>query len=311
MSNSSSTPLRLGTRGSKLARWQADWVASELTARGHVIEIIEIKTQGDAQQQPSLAEVSQATGTQGLFTKELQRALLDSQIDFAVHSMKDLPTEPIEGLHVAAVPQREVANDVLVGPHSSIDELPTGARIGTGSLRRRAQLLNRRPDLEVADLRGNVDTRLRKLSEGQYDAIILAAAGLQRLGLAADISHRIPLDKMIPAPAQGALAIECRDTDAVTSQALVALDVPVSRAAVTAERTAMRRLEGGCLAALGAHATVKENELQLAAVVLSESGDARIHHQQTSPVEDASTLGTAVADALIEQGARELLRTRC
>ncbi|MEM6655852.1 MAG: hydroxymethylbilane synthase, partial [Planctomycetota bacterium] len=183
MSNADRRALRLGTRGSKLALAQSTWVAEQLRGRGHTVEIVEIKTQGDLQQQPSLAEVSQATGTQGLFTKELQRALLDETVDFAVHSMKDLPTEPIKGLGVAAIPEREMANDVLVGPFASIAELPQRARVGTGSLRRRAQLLHARPDLVVLGLRGNVDTRLRKLAAGNYDAIVLAGAGLHRLGL--------------------------------------------------------------------------------------------------------------------------------
>ena len=306
----SNGPLRLGTRGSKLAMTQSTWVADQLRERGHVVEIVEIKTQGDLQQQPSLAEVSQTTGTQGLFTKELQRALLVEEVDFAVHSMKDLPTEPVDGLTVAAVPERELANDVLVGPFETIESLPQGARVGTGSLRRKAQLLHLRPDLCVADLRGNVDTRLRKLDEGQYDAIVLAAAGLNRLGLAADRAHPIPFDTMIPAPAQGALAIECRVADDETLASLASLECAKTRAAVSAERTAMRGLEGGCLAALGAHAHLKAETLHLSAVVLSEDGARFLRCEDSAPVSSCRELGTAVAESLLGCGAADLLRPR-
>ena len=307
MSEPAGDTLRIGTRASKLARWQSDWVASQLVARGHAIEIVEIPTTGDLQQSGPIASL----GSTGVFTKVIQQALIDGRVDVAVHSLKDLPTAPIAGLALAAIPEREGVRDALVSPLAdSIDALPDGARVGTGSHRRRAQLLNLRPDLRVLDLRGNVDTRLRKLDEGQYDAILLAEAGLRRLGLAERITQAIPESQMLPAPGQGALGIECRVGDEAVLTALVALDHPATHAAVTAERAALARLEGGCLAAMGAWGRVEAGRLLLSTVVLSEDGSQRLTADNAGHPGDAEGVGRAAAEELIGQGARELLLRR-
>ncbi|WP_425400972.1 hydroxymethylbilane synthase [Aeoliella sp.] len=299
--------LRLGTRGSKLARWQADWTAARLTQLGHQVEIVEITTTGDANQSHDLG----AIGTVGLFTKEIQRALLADQVDLAVHSLKDLPTTPVEKLTLAAVPEREVVADALVsGIARSIDELPQGARVGTGSLRRRSQLLRIRPDLQLLDVRGNVDTRLRKLDAGDYDALVLAAAGLTRLGLQERIAQQIPFDQMLPAPGQGALGIECRADDTETLARLAPLNDPTARAAVIAERTMLAYVEGGCLAAIGAHATVEKGELSLVARILSSDGTECLAAEQSGAVDDAVAIGKRVGEELLSLGARRLVQER-
>lgn len=314
-----SKPLRLGTRGSQLARWQADWVASRLQERGHEVEIIEVRTSGDAQQSGPISAIVEGTpegtaGGQGVFTKEIQRALLADEIDLAVHSLKDLPTTPVEGLTVAAVPERAPVADVLISPHATtIDGLPEGARVGTGSFRRKAQLLNRRPDLVIGDLRGNLDTRLRKLDAGEHDAILLAEAGLTRLGLTDRLAGRIPPDELLPAPGQGALGIECRvdGTDALL--ALASLSHYRTHAAVTAERSALSRLEGGCLAALGAWARWEDDLLRICVVVLSEDGLKRLDAERSGICPDLSgavAIGHEVADDLLARGAAQLLRSR-
>ena len=299
--------LRLGTRGSKLARWQANYVAAELEKLGRRVEIIEIRTQGDRQQVGPI----EAIGSVGVFTKELQRELLAERIDFAVHSLKDLPTTSVEGLTLAASPERAPISDALISnTATSISDLPEGACVGTGSFRRKAQLLNRRPDLVVEDLRGNVETRLRKLDDGEYDAILLAQAGLARLGLEDRITQVIPPSELLPAPGQGALGIECRADDAFTRKALVALNHLETRAAVTAERSALSRLEGGCLAALGAWARVEANQLCLNVVVLSEDGSQRLDESAVGEIGQAEQLGVSVADNLLARGAAELLIRR-
>lgn len=303
------TPLRLGTRGSQLARWQAEHVASLCRARGIAIEIIEITTTGDHDQSTDLAGI----GTVGLFTKELQRALLSEQIDLAVHSLKDLPTTPVAGLTLAAVPERETVHDALLTHRaSSLHQLTDGSTIGTASTRRVAQLLALNPTWKCEPIRGNVDTRLRKLDEGAYDAIILAAAGLTRLGLADRITQHLPLDVMLPAPGQGALGIECRADDAATLAALRSLDDPAVHACVTAERSLLAHIEGGCLAAVGAHATINGDTLSLATVVLHPYGQQRITYRDAAAWDGHATgaateLGLRVGDALLAQGAAELL----
>lgn len=314
--------LRLGTRGSQLARWQADWVAEQLRLLGQPVEIIEIRTRGDVQQSGPISAIVQESGVegggaggQGAFTKELQRALLDGVIDLAVHSLKDLPTTPVVGLAVAAVPPRAPIGDVLVSHvATTIDELPQGARVGTGSFRRRAQLLSRRPDLVIGDLRGNLDTRLRKLDEGEHDAILLAEAGLTRLGWTDRLAGRIPPSELLPAPGQGALGIECRSDDDATTTALGPLNDFTTHAAVAAERAALARLEGGCLAALGAWGRWDGAALMLSVVVLREDGTKRLDAEASSPgvssLADAIALGEAVADDLLAQGAATLLRAR-
>ncbi|TWT88227.1 Porphobilinogen deaminase [Pseudobythopirellula maris] len=308
----SDSTIRIGTRGSRLARWQADWVAGELRRLGHEVAIVEITTAGDAQKTGPIG----AIGTQGVFTKEIQRALLAGSVDLAVHSLKDLPTTPTPGLVLAAVPERESPFDALIvrqdridGGAATLDSLPRGARVGTGSVRRKAQLLHLRPDLVVGDLRGNVETRLAKLEAGEHDAIVLAEAGLVRLGLRGRITQRLA-GVIIPAPGQGALGLECRADDTATSEAANRLNRHEDHAATTAERAALARLEGGCLAALGAHALAENETLALTALVLSESGDRCLQVDEVGPLAEAQALGERVADALLAQGAAALLRER-
>lgn len=300
-------PLRIGTRGSQLARWQANWVADQLQNRGYSVELVEITTHGDQQQTGSLA----AIGGEGVFTKELQRALLADEIDLAVHSLKDLPTTPVAGLWLAAVPPRASTADVLVARAAdSLDTLPEGARVGTGSLRRAAQLLHARPDLTIDGIRGNVDTRLRKLDDGQYDAIVLAAAGLERLGLDGRITQVLPPRLMMPAVGQGALGIECRSRDAVTAPAVDKLNHAASHEAALIERQLLTCLGAGCSAPVGALVQVgDDDQMHLAAVVLSGDGRQRIFHKESATGDDVASLGRRVAEALLSQGAQELIAT--
>ena len=295
--------LRLGTRASPLARWQADWVAGELRMRGVEVELVLISTQGDVKTGP-LGQI----GGQGLFTKEIQRALLDRQIDLAVHSLKDLPTADVEGLSLAAVPERESINDVLVcNSVTSLAALPQNARVGTGSLRRRAQILHQRPDLQMLEIRGNVETRLRKLDAGEYDALVLAQAGLHRLGLDARIASIIPLAVMLPAVGQGALGIEARANDAATRQLLVPLSHEPTHQAVVAERSLLAALRGGCLAPVGAWGRIESGSLRLDGVVLSGDGRQRIAACKSGSPSSAAELGRTVAEQLIAQGAERLI----
>jgi hydroxymethylbilane synthase len=296
--------LRIATRGSKLARWQADWVAGRLRSGGHSVEIIEITPRGDIDQSGSIGDI----GSPGVFTKEIQRAVLVGDASVAVHSLKDLPTDPVQGLVLAAVPARESPADVLVSRlASSLTEVPRGARVGTGSLRRRAQLRHARPDLQVLAVRGNVDTRLHKLDGGQFDALVLAKAGLLRLGLAARIAEVLPPEIMLPAVGQGALGIECRADDPATLAALTALDDPTTHAAVVAERALLAQLRGGCLAPIGALAVPSNDQLELSAVVLSLDGTRRLFERTTARIGEAAQLGKQVAEALLARGAAELI----
>lgn len=312
MSYSSDRILKLGTRSSALALWQSNWVATQLRELGFEIELVKISTSGDVKSGPI-----GAIGSQGVFTKEIQRALLDNEVDFAVHSLKDLPTEDIPGLCLTSVPPRESVGDVLVSNEiSSFDEIPADALIGTGSMRRKAQLLNQRPDLQVEDIRGNVDTRLQKLDEGAYQAIILAESGLKRLGLTERITHVIDRGVMIPAVGQGALGIECREEDAYVREVLAHLNDLSTFLCVTAERAMLKALRAGCLAPVGAWGQLKEDQLHLQGVVLSGTGNQRVDSDsqvdlsdQTAAVqvERATALGQAVAESLIAQGATELI----
>jgi hydroxymethylbilane synthase len=299
-----STKIRIGTRASQLALWQSNWVAEQLRARGAVVEIVHITTQGDVTGGP-LGQI----GGQGLFTKEIQRALVNRRVDLAVHSLKDLPTEAVEGLTLGAVPPRAGAGDALVCTiAASFDQLPHGAKIGTGSSRRKAQLLHARPDLVMAEIRGNLDTRLRKLDEGQYDALVLAEAGLTRLGWEHRITQILPKSLMLPAVGQGALGLEIRADDQATRQAVAPLDDPPTRAAVTAERALLAALRGGCLAPVGAWGRRGENgPLQFDAVVLSHDGKQRLAASGESALEDAEQLGRLVAEQLLDQGAAALI----
>ena len=298
-----SDQLRLGTRGSPLARWQADWVAARLGERGIAVELVHISTQGDVKSGP-LGQI----GGQGLFTKEIQRALLDGRIDLAVHSLKDLPTAPVEGLALAAVPPRESNADVLVSlTATSLEDVPHGARIGTGSLRRKSQLLHLRPDLSIAEIRGNVETRLKKLDEGEYDAIVLAEAGLKRLGHSQRVKYVFPRRLMLPAVGQGALAIETRTDDERVRSLLAPLDDVATHAAVLAERSMLAALRGGCLAPVGAWGRVEGPVLALDGVVLSGDGQKRISGAAAGRPEDAVHIGQQVADELLLQGADAMI----
>jgi len=295
--------LRLGTRASALARWQADWVAGELRGSGVEVELVPITTSGDVKWD-SIAEI----GGQGLFTKEIQRALLDERIDLAVHSLKDLPTEPVPGLQLAAVPARAPIGDVLVCREpSTLDGLGQGAVVGTGSLRRRAQLLHARRDLEIQDLRGNVDTRLAKLDRGEYDAVVLAEAGLRRLGFEERISHVLPTSIMLPAVGQGALGLETRADDRETNRAVARLNHPASQSAVQAERSMLAALKGGCLAPIAAWGRVEGTKLRLTARVIAGDGTRKLEVEQTATPDAAEQLGRAVAEELLAAGAAELI----
>ncbi len=295
--------LRLGTRASALARWQADWVSQQLQAAGVAVEQVLITTSGDVTSGP-IREV----GGQGLFTKEIQRALLEERIDLAVHSLKDLPTEPVPGLTLAAVPARAEVGDAFVSvAYASLAGLPEGARVGTGSRRRQSQLLHLRADLDVAEIRGNVDSRLKKLDDGQYDAIVLAQAGLHRLGLADRITERLTPEQMLPAVGQGALGIETRQRDEATMAAVSVLDDPQTSAAVTAERSLLLTLSGGCLAPVGAWARIEGETLVLDAVVLSADGRQRISTQVADEPVAAARIGQHAGEQLLAQGARDLI----
>ncbi len=290
----------IGSRGSLLALWQARHIQARLHQNGIEARIEVIHTTGDRITDVPLARLGAQTSTKGLFTKELEDALLEGRIDLAVHSLKDMPTELPAGLELVAIPEREDPFDALVG--TPLDRLPTGARVGTSALRRQAQLQALRPDLTVESIRGNLDTRLRKLDEGQYDAIVLACAGLKRLGWADRIQHRFAPHEICPAVGQGALAIEARAGDYRVTRFLT--HQPTQQA-VTAERACLREFGGGCQIPLGAHAAWRGGQLHLEAVVASLDGQRliRFAHQGLDPEE----LGQRVAAGLIAQGAHEVL----
>ena len=297
--------LRIGTRGSPLARWQANWVAEQLRAFGHDIELVPISTRGDRVQTGPIAAIA---GGDGVFTKELQRALLADEIDVAVHSLKDLPTAAVEGLALAAVPLRGPTGDLLiVRDGGNLGSVPQGATIGTGSLRRRTQLWHVRPDLKMADVRGNIDTRLRKLADGAYDALCLAEAGLKRLEIETS-AQVLPRSIMLPAVGQGALGLEARAGDAAIVEALAALDDVATHAAVLAERAMLQAIGGGCLAPIGAWGRVEvDGLLHLDAVVLSMDGRTRLSAADADPPAQAVALGEKLAAALNAQGAAALI----
>jgi hydroxymethylbilane synthase len=294
--------LRLGTRGSALARRQADWVAGELRASGVEVELVSITTGGDTHQGP-IQDIGQ-----GVFTKEIQRALLYMRIDLAVHSLKDLPTDTPPELILAAVPQRAACGDVLVSPvWKTLEQLPAGATLGTSSMRRRAQILHVRPDLQPKEIRGNIDTRLRKVHEKQYDALVLAEAGLTRLGLTREITQSMPMSMMLPAVGQGALGLETRRDDEATRTALTALDHPATHHAVLAERAMLAALHGGCLAPIAAWGRVEDGRLALTGRVLSPDGRSKIEAVGEANLSDSVVLGRRVAEKLLLQGATELI----
>ncbi len=294
--------MKIGSRGSQLALWQSRWVAGQLGSLGVETTLEIIRTTGDKITDVPLAKV----GTKGLFTKELEDALIERRIDLAVHSLKDMPTDLPPGLTLAAVPEREDPRDAIVG--ARLADLPAGARVGTSSLRRAAQLRAVRPDLQVESVRGNLDTRLRKLDEGQYEAIVLAAAGLRRLGWAARIAELLEPGLMCPAVGQGALAIETRNgTDAAAAICARLTHTP-TLLCVQAERAVLRALGGGCQVPIGAHASIgADGRMNLAAVVASPDGGQVIAHHLQGSAADAERLGGEMAQHLLANGARGIL----
>lgn len=294
--------LRIGSRGSQLALWQANHIAGLLRGQGHEVDIKIIKTTGDKILDVALAKV----GTKGMFTKELEDALSAGQIDLAVHSLKDLPTEMPAGFALAAVPQREQPFDVFLSVRfSGVSDLPQKAKVGTSSLRRQAQLKALRPDLEVIPLRGNVDTRLRKLESGEYDAIILAAAGLNRLGKTALVREVLSPEKMCPAAGQGALGIEIRSGDNATQAHIQFLEDASARTATTCERALLSAMGGGCQVPIAAFARVQGTILHLQGVVAHPEGAPLIRAEATGS--DAVALGHQIAKELLGRGGKEIL----
>jgi hydroxymethylbilane synthase len=294
--------LRIGSRGSQLALWQANHIAAQLREAGHQVEVEIIHTTGDKITDVALAKV----GTKGMFTKEIEEALADGRIDLAVHSLKDLPTELSEQFQIAAIPKREDPRDALCSTkYSSIEELPRAARVGTSSLRREAQLKAIRSDLVVHPLRGNVDTRLRKLESGEYQAVILACAGLNRLGRTELVRQVLPADKMCPAAGQGALAIETRANDERVIGALPFLNDPVSCAETDCERALLKKLGGGCQVPIGASAELRNSILHLDAVVAAPDG--KIVLRETGEGTDPFRLGETVGSQLLCAGGAGIL----
>ncbi len=302
--------LRIATRGSALALWQANHIRERLAQlHGIESELIRIRTSGDKFQGASVAQVSEQAGTKGIFIKELEEALLAGTADLAVHSMKDVPTENPAGLVFPAITKREDVRDCLISRDGAkLKDLACGARVGTSSLRRQAQLRHHRPDLELLDLRGNVDTRLKKVAAGEFDAIVLATAGMNRLGVSDKITQILPPEIMLPAVGQGALGIEARVDDRETLQLVAALDDPESHEAVTAERALLRELEGGCQIPLGAWARRENGELRLEACVFSADGKEFVRKDLRGRPEEAEELGVRLGQILIEAGADRILR---
>jgi hydroxymethylbilane synthase len=297
--------LRIGSRGSILARWQAEFVRKQLFQQAGVeAEIVIIKTSGDKMQQFPLTQI----GGKGIFIKELEEALLEETVDLAVHSVKDIPTDTPGRLHFPAVCRRDDVRDCLVS-HSgtALAQLKQGARVGTSSLRRQAQLRHHRPDLDIRDLRGNVDTRLRKVASGEYDAIVLSKAGLDRLGWSQKITEALSTEVSLPAVGQGAIAIESRVKDQETSEILEKLDDAETRTAIIAERALLSAVQGGCQVPLGAWARIERGELVMEAVVCSVDGVQYVRQKASAATEQASQLGEHMAQLLIDGGARDIL----
>jgi hydroxymethylbilane synthase len=294
--------LRIGSRGSQLALWQANHVSALLREQGHTVEIEIIKTTGDKILDVALAKV----GTKGMFTKEIEEALADKRVDLAVHSLKDVPTELAPEFELAAIMKREDPRDAFISVNfAALEELPQGAKVGTSSLRRQAQLKALRPDLETFPLRGNVDTRIRKLESGEYDAIILAAAGVHRLGLHKHVKSRISADVMCPAVGQGALAIEIRRDDAQTRTRLAFLNHAETRAAIECERALLGSMGGGCQVPIGAYAEKREGRLHLRAMVGRPDGSLILREQAEGA--DGEKLGRDVAQTLLKRGGDKIL----
>lgn len=297
--------IKIGTRGSKLALWQANWVRSAIEqGRQRDAELVIIRTKGDKIQDVPLAKV----GGKGLFVKEIEEALLDGRIDLAVHSMKDMPAEIPDGLCIGAIPERENPRDVLITETGQrFEDLPQGACIGTSSLRRSAQLLCKRPDLRIVSLRGNLDTRLRKLETEDLDAIVLAAAGVIRLGLEDRITQYLDADIMLPAVGQGALCIETRENDPDIGPVARELDHPETRCVVLGERAFLNRLEGGCQVPIAAHGHIENNRFTLNGLVAELDGRTMIRETLSGSQENSEAIGVELAEKLLSKGAKEIL----
>jgi len=299
--------IRIGSRGSRLAVWQAEHVKTELEARhaGIIITIRTIKTSGDKILDVPLAKV----GGKGLFVKEIEDALLRNEVDLAVHSMKDVPAVLPEGLCIGAIPQREDPRDALLSrDNSGFLHLKAGARIGTSSLRRISQLLNQRPDIIIHPLRGNLDTRIKKLEAGEFDAIILAAAGIRRLGWAERITEYLPDTISLPAIGQGALCIECRETDIGTREMISPLDHRETSICVRAERAFLKRLDGGCQVPVGAYAAMSGDNIVIEGFIASVDGQRMVREKRSGTPDNPEEAGTALAESLLLQGGEEILR---
>jgi hydroxymethylbilane synthase len=299
----------IGTRGSKLALWQTNWVKGELEKRhaGIQVEIQIISTKGDRVLDVSLPKLGEQG--KGLFTKELEDAIFERRVDIAVHSLKDLPTELPAGLHVAAICEREDVRDALVarGGIKSFNDLADGAVLGTSSLRRQAQIRAARPGLVIEPIRGNVDTRLRKLDSGEFDAIVLAAAGLHRLGFESRITEHLSEELILPAVGQGALAIESRSDDVAVNEIVASLDHEATRLACNAERAFLRGLGGGCLVPIAGRARIQGDDLSLSGLVASPDGSEIIRGHRSGAAEDPESVGERLAAELIDQGADRIL----
>ena len=299
--------IRIATRKSPLAMWQAEHVADALRAAhpGIEVEILGMSTQGDKILDTPLAKI----GGKGLFVKELEQRMQQGDADIAVHSMKDVPVELPDGLHLAVILQREDPRDAFVSNrHEDLAALPQGAVVGTSSLRRQCQLADTRPDLQIRPLRGNVNTRLRKLDDGEYDAIILASAGLKRLGFEQRIRAFLPLEQSLPAIGQGAIGIECRSDDARVNALLAPLHHAPTATCIAAERAMNQRLEGGCQVPIGGHATLDGDRLQLRGLVGTVDGSEIVRAEIEGPATDAARLGVALAEELLAHGAAAILR---
>lgn len=297
--------LRIGTRASQLALWQANWIKSELERQypGITVELVKIKTIGDKILDVPLAQV----GGKGLFVKEIEEAMLRGEIDLAVHSMKDVPTDFPDGLGLVVTTEREDPRDAFISDGVKFADLPKGARIGTSALRRQAQLLKVRPDLEMVIIRGNVETRIRKLKEDNLNAVILAAAGLNRLGFTNVITELLSTELSLPAIGQGALGLECRLNDTATREALAFLNHPPTAAAVEAERALLKRCEGGCQVPIAAHGTVSGETLNLVGFIASVDGRQTVKDQISGPASKAAELGIELADRLLAAGGKAIL----
>ncbi len=296
----------IGSRGSELALWQSNWVKSSLERYhpGTAIEIKIIKTTGDKILDVSLSKI----GDKGLFTKEIENSLLDKEIDMAVHSLKDLPTVLPQGLMIGAVSERIEQRDVLISKiYSNIDEISVGSSIGTGSLRRKSQLLNYRPDLNIVDLRGNITTRIKKFEESDWAGIILAYAGVKRLGMDSYIKQVIPTDIILPAVSQGVMAVEIREGDSELFEILSSINDKKSEAEIRAERSFLNALQGGCQVPIGVYSSVKGDEITMEGMVGSLDGKIVLRDKKSGHIENPEKLGKELAKCLVEQGAFEIL----